>query len=207
MVQVTDSQGSETRAVSPFRRWLASVVESSWAAILIACWVGPPLSFVFNVLEDSPTRSWSLLALMTAMFFSCFLIPKRYFELWKFERDGRLYRKLGVRQLRWFADHGEGIQAVVRRIDPGWQNPVSKSKRSIESWIKYTQTAEAVHWGWLLATIPAIVLAYYVGKPVFATVYVFANIVVNIWPIMLQRYSRAKLLAIGKRRTSQTAPD
>ena len=161
-----------------------------------------------DCLYPHPGRSnrslWIALALSIVFYFvSLTIIPRRYYNLQPFEQDGRLYRRLGMRQFRYIVGEGEGIQKLARRIDPQWQSTLSKL--SYDERIKWTQTAEWIHISMIFLSLPLIALAYRRGFTTFATLYLLSNIPFNIYPILLQRYTRAKLLRICNLQSNRSA--
>ncbi len=163
--------------------------------LLFIAWFNPLLIVSTHTPGGSNRTLWIALALSIVFYFvSLTIIPRRYYNLQPFEQDGRLYRRMGVRQFRYIVGEGEGIQKLARRIDPQWQSTLSKL--SYDERIKWTQTAEWVHVGLTFLSLPLIALAYHRGSTTFATLYLLSNIPFNIYPILLQRYTRAKLLRI-----------
>ena len=126
-----------------------------------------------------------------------FLLPTSYFELRRFEQSGRVYRRAGVRAIRFVGSNGQGLQRLLQRIYPPWRNP--HSDMSPEQWIGRTMFAERIHWSLLLCSLPAAAWAIYLGDSVFGYVLLIANVPYNLYPIMLQRYTRAQLLRIKER--------
>jgi hypothetical protein len=162
---------------------------------MFIAWFNPLLILSTRTDDDSQRTLWIALA-VSAFFFliSLLLVPRRYYNLLPFERDGRLYRRIGVKRFRYIVGEGEGIQRLARRIDPHWQ--ASHSKLSYGDRLAWTIMPECVHIGMIFLSLPLIALAYHRGSSTLATVYLLSNIPINIYPILLQRYTRAKLLRI-----------
>jgi hypothetical protein len=182
---------------SAVRRFIASALAFSYGYILFILWFNPLVTLSTQTEGDSDRLMWiSLGVSFVVMIVSILCIPRRYYNLRPFERGGRIYRRFGVRQFRYIVGEGEGIQRVARWIDPQWQSFLSK--RSYEDREKWTRLVEAVHIGMIFLSLPFIGLAYYRGFTTLATVYLLSNIPFNIWPVLLLRYSRGKLLRISK---------
>ena len=64
---------------------------------------------------------------------------------------------------------------------------------------------EAIHWGFIFGTTPLIMLAFYQGYFVMGWLYLLLNIPINVYPILLKRYTRAKLMRIAELRMSKSA--
>jgi hypothetical protein len=114
------------------------------------------------------------------------------------------YRRFGVRRSRVVAGLGEGIQRVARAIDANWQSPLAKlSPQERMSWSRHI---EGLHWGFLIGSAAPIALAFHLGFTTFGAVVLLFNVPLNVYPIVLQRYTRAKLARIGRRRRLPKGP-
>jgi hypothetical protein len=58
----------------------------------------------------------------------------------------------------------------------------------------------------LLAALPAIAYALSTGSFKFALYFLIVNIALNLYPILLQRYTRARIIRILSVRESGTRP-
>jgi hypothetical protein len=189
-------------SASALRRRLASAVASSYGYLLFVAWFNPLLILSTRTHDGSQQLLWIALGVSAIFyFFSLMLIPRRYYNLQPFERDGRLYRRLGVKRFRYIVGEGEGIQRLARLIDPHWQAPLAK--KTYDERMRWTITPEWVHLGMLFLSLPLIALAYYRGFTGLATFYLVSNIPFNIYPVLLQRYTRGKLLRICQRQSAQ----
>jgi hypothetical protein len=67
-----------------------------------------------------------------------------------------------------------------------------------------TQRSEKIHWALWLGSLPAAVWAVLVREPWFAVYVLMANVPMNVYPVLLQRYTRARIAsARGRGRTSR----
>ncbi len=116
-----------------------------------------------------------------------------YFEPLPFETEGKLYRMLGV---EWY-------RAILTKS--GWeklrqqQMPIKKSLSDFQAYERGTRAAEIGHLvaGGVVLIISAYVLFAYSARD--ARWLVLFNIFLNIYPVLLQRYTRPRLLrVIGK---------
>ncbi len=191
-----------TAATSQLRRFFASAVKFCYGCILIAIWGIVPILLLISVDEGSNTI-WITLALSFLAYIVClFIIPKSYYDLRPFEMDGRIYRRLGVRQFRYIVGDGDGIQRLAQRIDPLWQ--CGLTKLSNEKWIERTCVTECIKLALIVFTLPAVAIAYYGGHTILASLLLLSNIPYQIYPILLQRYTRAKLLRITQLRNKRS---
>jgi len=56
-----------------------------------------------------------------------------------------------------------------------------------------TKAAEAGHWLWLLASVPPLIFGVIVRRYAFVAALLTGTMVVNVYPIALQRFLRARL--------------
>jgi hypothetical protein len=168
-------------------------------------WSGPCLIFWLQALGilppfyDAPSRGRAL-----PWFAGCILIggamlllPKAYYRTRRFERGGRVYEKLGVRAFRMVMTNGDWINRRVRQAYPGYC--VSAPRDRLETSLRNTLSAEKSH---LVLAILGAGAAFYAaaiawnGWAVWLTV---SNLAANVWPILLERYTRARLTSLTER--------
>jgi Glycosyl-4,4'-diaponeurosporenoate acyltransferase len=118
-------------------------------------------------------------------------LASAYHELRKFERDGRLYEHLGVvwakRLLR------RGPLAV---FNPDLHLPVDRTPEELAHLDRRMRDAEASHLILLVATLGVVAHAVARGWWGAAGWTLLFDVLLNGYPVMLQRYNRARL---GKR--------
>ena len=156
-----------------------------------------PSSLAVWLAKYVPVGHWGLSISVTFLFIAVFTVifdfllePKlssAYFDSRPFERDGSLYRWFGV---RYYA-------SVLRRI--GWENirrqerPITRDMESIIQFEHWNRGAEAVH---TLAAIVVAGITVWVGfirSPGDTKWLVLSNVLFNVYPVMLQRYNRARV--------------
>ena len=128
-------------------------------------------------------------------------IPQSYYELRPFEVDGRFYRRLGVHKFRYLVVDGDGIQRLMQRIDPHWQ--CGLTKLSNEEWIERTRGTEWIKLALMGSTLDHR-LAYSRGRPILLSLILLWNIPSSVYPILLQRYTREKLIRIAQLRNKRS---
>jgi hypothetical protein len=119
------------------------------------------------------------------------------FELWDFEREGRFYERLGIRWFKRFATQGDFWNRLRRRSDPGFPN-VKGVDSSIE-WEARTRTNEFRHLSTLVVGLAIMAWLYFRSEYAWLAVVFFAVLVWDVYPIMLQRYNRARIQRIRSR--------
>ncbi len=118
----------------------------------------------------------------------------RCFNLWDFERDGRFYERLGIRWFKRFATQGDYWNKRRRHSNPGFRNV--KNINSVIEWEARTRHNEFVHMCSLLIGLTIMVWLYFQNEYTWLVVVFFAVLIWDIYPIMLQRYNRARIWRI-----------
>lgn len=129
------------------------------------------------------------------------LLPERYYQIKSFESNGRVYEGLGIRFFKRFVPNGDYINRIVRRSEPGYR--VICDENSIVEFEAGTRLAERCHIVSLLLVLPSAVYALMLGWNNFALWILLPNIPLHLYPVLLQRYTRAriqKVLNRGKRK-------
>jgi len=118
----------------------------------------------------------------------------RYFNLCRFERDGRLYELFGVRHFKRFASAGDFFNYRRRRSEPGFRNITGYS--SAIEWESRTRFNELAHLGNLIFNLVMIGWLSFRARYTWLGPIMFLNLFLNVYPIMLQRYNRARIQRI-----------
>jgi hypothetical protein len=129
-------------------------------------------------------------------------LPAGYFQLRRAESDGRIYQAIGVRRFRSIVTHGDPMVRLMRWIDPESHTHLRSSMLSERE--EKAKRAEKIHWGMLLGSVPSALWALLVRESWFAIYLLVANVPMNIYPILLQRYTRARLASISARMDLRT---
>ncbi len=119
--------------------------------------------------------------------------PPSWHRLWRAERDGRIYERLGVRRYRnwWLAS------PFPRSAPP----PRITGKASLASLDTYMRGAEFGHAMLLMISLPVIGWLVVEQEWPIAIWMAIINIPWNIYPVLLQRYNRGRLARIEHRIT------
>ncbi|MEQ9406568.1 MAG: hypothetical protein RIK87_02540 [Fuerstiella sp.] len=130
-------------------------------------------------------------ALMTALKLPLF--PTSYFASKSFERNGRIYRWAGI----------QFFVSILRFI--GWerfwrkQNPVQNNVATLRRYAQGTIGAEAVHALAGICTI-GLTVSIAIRYSWSGTKWLWiANIMLNLYPVMLQRYNRPRAERLVRR--------
>lgn len=115
-------------------------------------------------------------------------LPAGYHALRSFERDGRLYELLGVRIVKWLLRRGP--MAV---FNPDLHMPAEPGPASVAHLDQRMRDAEASHFILLVLTIGVAIHAAARGWWAAAGLTVLFDVLLNGYPVILQRYNRAWL--------------
>jgi hypothetical protein len=117
-------------------------------------------------------------------------LPPRYHELRDFERDPWLYELFGVRL----------VKRVLRRgplavFNPGLHLPTERSPERLAVLEQRMKDAEASHFVLLVAMLGVVINAAVRGWWIAAGLTLLFDMLMNGYPVMLQRYNRVLLHA------------
>ena len=115
-------------------------------------------------------------------------LPRRYDALRGFERDGRLYELLGVRLVKRLLRRGP-----LAVFNPDLHLPAEPTPASVAYLDQRMRDAEASHFILLVLTVGVVVHAAARGWWAAAGWTILFDVLVNGYPVMLQRYNRALL--------------
>ena len=185
--------GSPT--VNHWRRHVTASIPAIYTFLLLLAWVLPIQQFFFCTVH---TQEWPPLLALTllGMIIGASLLGG-YFRLRRAESDGRIYEAIGVRRFRNIVTHGDPMVRFMIWIDPGSHTHLNASTLADRE--GRARRGEKIHWAMLLGSVPAAVWATLVRESWFAAYLLIANVPMNIYPILLQRYTRARLASMGAR--------
>ena len=175
-------------------------------AFMAAGWLAPMIMFWLYVLGpmrpyDYPNGSFMPDFWFGLIIIGCislwWLIPASYFRVFNFEKDGRVYRYFGAKFFRQFVPDGDLANRWERRKNPS--HKMIRNKYSIEAFIVRTEQSERGHIVLLMIGIATAVHAWNIGWQGWAIFLSVGNVIVNVYPILLQRYTRSRLYSVLKR--------
>lgn len=115
-------------------------------------------------------------------------LPDAYHALRQFELDGRLYQRLGVRLAKRLLRRGP-----LAVFNPGLHLPIEPTPEQLVQLERRMRAAEASHVILLVATLPIAGHAAVRGWWLAAGFTLLFDVLINGYPVMLQRYNRALL--------------
>lgn len=117
-------------------------------------------------------------------------LPDGYHTLREWEHQGRLYGRVGVCRFRQFVLDGPRFRRCL--CLPKGQRPFA-ARSQLLLWRDRGYTTERHHVAAMLMSLPSLCLAVQSGHRGMATYLIVGNIVFNLYPILLQRYTRGRL--------------
>ncbi|QNF32686.1 hypothetical protein HUW51_08065 [Adhaeribacter swui] len=111
----------------------------------------------------------------------------RYFDAFRFEKEGKIYEKLGVhwyRKLLVFI----GWEKLNRK-----NNPVEKSASALFQLERATRASEFGHLVIAVLVLLVSVVVSFKYSVLEASWLILLNLLFNVYPIMVQRYNRPRL--------------
>jgi len=117
-------------------------------------------------------------------------LPQPYYDLRHFERDPRLYELLGVRLAKRLLRRGP-----LAVFNPGLHLPAERSPQRLADLDQRMKDAEATHLVLLVAMLGVVINAAARGSWLAAGLTLLFDVLMNGYPVVLQRYNRALLFA------------
>ena len=176
-----------------------------WLGPLLMFWLyvwGPLRPFAYPSGDRLPEAPFALL--IAACIALWWTLPRGYFAVHPFERTGRIYERLGVTIFRRFAPNGDLANRWERRADP--QHRVIRGRRSAAEYVRSTEQSERGHIVLLALGAVSAAFAWNLGWNGWAWYLTAGNVLVNGYPILLQRYTRSRLNAVLSRGSPKRRP-
>lgn len=115
-------------------------------------------------------------------------LPGAYHRLRPFELDGRVYERLGVRVVKRLLRRGP-----LAVFNPDLHLPAERSPERLAHLDQRMRDAEAAHALLFVATLGVVAHALAQGWWTAAALTLLFDVLLNGYPVMLQRYNRALL--------------
>jgi hypothetical protein len=178
-------------------------------AIMAGGWLGPLLMFwlyVWGPLRpyDYPTGALlpplPILAACLAVALAAWWVPASYYRIRAFERNGRLYERLGIRWFRLLVPDGDLANRWRRRRVPDFR--IIRNRAYARAFRLRTELSERSHLVLLVLGAQSAAFAFAIGWTGWALYLTAGNVLINLYPIFLQRYTRARLAKVASREHS-----
>ena len=168
--------------------YLPAAVFFSWLSATVYLWLqllAPALQPLGWAPPASPAAPWFSLAIGVTAVFT--VLPRGWYRTRRFEHP--IYRWLGVRHFRKLATNGDVIVRFVRRRYPDY----TVHRRDFAQALAATMVAEKVHLPFFIFGAATSLYLVRIGWSYLAAWSIVTNIVGNLYPVFLQRYTRARL--------------
>jgi hypothetical protein len=137
-------------------------------------------------------------AAMGAVIFAALRPSVGYYRLRPFEASGEFYARLGVRFFRRFVPLGDYFNRFTRRRIPGFR--LVRSPADVAKAERFGRLSERIHVTFLVFLLPPTCWGLVCGQYRFAAELILFNGLFNLYPALLQRYTRARFDALTRRR-------
>lgn len=172
---------------------------------LFCLWLGSTVMFwlqAFGPLRPfdraPPTEApfWWLAASLLAGFAISFL-PSSWYRLRRLETSGRVYEALGVKALRALVSNGDLVNRFVRRRFAGYR--VHSFAERIDKVSLDGRDNERSHLISFAAGVVVVIYAWRIGWIDWVAWLALTNLAANLYPALVQRYTRARLQRLRRR--------
>jgi hypothetical protein len=159
-----------------------------WLSLMVVFWMRfvpcmRPFAFHTPAPALAPVAACLLLCLLPLA------LPRAWFRTRAFER-GSLYPALGLRLFRFVAPDGDFVNSRLRRIDPSYRGVATRA--ALIDHLSGTLTNERSHLVLFLLGTFTQAFAFFTGEVAWAAVLAVFNLAFNLYPVMHQRYKRAR---------------
>jgi hypothetical protein len=178
-----------------------AVMAGGWLGPLLMFWLyvwGPLRPFDYPDADVAPPLAVFLISF--AICVVAWWLPASYYRIRPFEQSGRFYEALGVHGFRWFVPDGDLANRWRRHRQPGFR--IIANRRLAAAFVARTELSEKSHFVLFLMGAVSTVFAWQIGWRGWAVYLGVGNVLVNVYPILLQRYTRARLRRVFSRRDS-----
>jgi hypothetical protein len=119
-------------------------------------------------------------------------VPKKILDLLMLSSGRRLYENLGVRQVRKFVQNGDVIRRIAGKQKHFIINDVAQARRYLKTIAMY----ERFHWVCCIFFLLTALLCFIEGEWEFGFIILLANLVYNLFAILLQQYNKIRIKRI-----------
>ena len=168
---------------------------------LFGAWLGVTLLFWIRAVgirsAESPpfeATAWPLLAGSIVAGALAAVLPRGWYVSPTLEKEARLYERLGILRLRAIITDGDWINARVRKRFPDYRVHGGRGGLARAAWRSFE--SERAHHGFWWFGIGSSIAAWAGGWPDWAVGILIGNVATNLLPMLLQRYTRARLMRL-----------
>ena len=193
-VSLSDTLVGDRRVVAIISGAPIAAMSALFLAPLLVFWLrvfGPLRPFDVSPVPSPPALAFSGAALVCLL---AAYVPASYFRVRASAAGERWYRAVGVRQFRKVVPDGDWMNRVRRRQDRRFR--LIRSRADAAAWAARTEASERGHLVLLLAGVFSAGYAVHVGWTAWAIILTAGNVITNLYPVLLQRYTRARLARV-----------
>src|SRR5262249_4348842 len=198
---MADSPGDPASDVRP--RAAISWVQAAVVVALAGLWLCPLVVVGLTLWWDGTPWARIGCALGIGGGLGFLLLPEGSYRPRAWERSGRVYLWLGVRWFKRWTPDGDWVAAQLRRALPDYR--LIASRTDLSDFERRTRRAEQVHSVMLAVAVPPLLYAAFSGWAMLAAWLLVGNLLINMYPILVQRYNRARSPLLGSSSSGQTA--
>jgi hypothetical protein len=133
-----------------------------------------------------------------AVVFAALRPSSGYYRLRPFEASGEFYARLGMRFFSRFVPGGDYYNRLLRRTVPDYR--VVRSPADVAKAERFGRLFERIHVSFFVFLLPPTCWWLVSGQHGFAADQILFNVLINVYPALLQRYTRARLEALARPR-------
>jgi hypothetical protein len=161
--------------------FLNFLVNLLWTAICCA----PVL--VYWVAEGHPLRLYVELGLSLA----CMFIPTSLLKTMQLSSNRNFYERLGVKQAQFVTQNGKAVNTILRSTDPDYR--IVRNRAALSTLQARMAMYEKYHLAGLTFFLITFAEALLSAQYALAALIFIANIIYNVYPILIQQYTRTRM--------------
>ncbi len=119
------------------------------------------------------------------------MIPSSVLQKLQISDKRRCYEKLGVKAAQAFTQQGSFMNSLVKKADPSYR--VLPNRAGIKKLVGQMVIFEKFHLVCLVFFFATMAMALGRGEILLAVVILAANLLINVYPLLIQQYNRARL--------------
>lgn len=183
--------------VAMWRQWLANLVVVGHRLAMAMLFFIPLVVILRLMAEEAPGMALLTFGLMAAGFVGTLRLGSQLLTVSPHPAHRGTARWRFFRLYRVLVGNGDAIQALARRINPGWQNRYTR--RTPQQTAYQLASGEMGHWALVGASVAAVAAAIWSGHYVLGFVCVAANLLYNVAPNLVSRDTRQRLVRLSVR--------
>jgi len=176
---------------------LALFMAATTATIVFISW--SLCSFGVRSFVSALVINWMVLSwFATVTLVADVSLPSAYYNAKSFERTGKCYERVGIRVVKKFLRRGP-----LRIFSPTLRFPKKKTVAALwhlENEMRKAETAHVLTFIFILLIVGHAAISGWLNVVIWMLLF---NVLINIYPIMLQRYNRNKLQEFIQKQDSE----